>query len=216
VQLGERRAEYFAALVADWRQGARLQGLARRLLRRVWVVLRCISWILGLHVYWRYNQAARHHLRGRPGRSPRHLALELRAALELGMLTTWLTVACSLAAFRGLPRVRLRLALAQGLADTLSSSSRRTWSRSTPTASSFMLAPILTYLPSLLSWSCCPSAWRLIGGHFVYYQLANLNVGLAADHRRLLVLPRGGDHRRLTPATTSSPSSARCARRRSC
>ena len=42
----------------------------------------------------------------------------------------------------------------------------------------FMLAPILTYLPSLLSWVVLPFGVAVVGGHFVYYQLANLNVGL--------------------------------------
>jgi NADH-quinone oxidoreductase subunit H len=42
----------------------------------------------------------------------------------------------------------------------------------------FMLAPFLVYLPSLLSWVVLPFGVALVYGHYVYYQLTDLNVGL--------------------------------------
>jgi NADH-quinone oxidoreductase subunit H len=42
----------------------------------------------------------------------------------------------------------------------------------------FFIAPILTYLPSLLSWVVLPFGMAILNGHYVYYVLANINVGL--------------------------------------
>jgi NADH-quinone oxidoreductase subunit H len=42
----------------------------------------------------------------------------------------------------------------------------------------FTLAPILVYLPALLSWIVIPFGVAVIGGHYCYYIVQDLNVGL--------------------------------------
>jgi len=42
----------------------------------------------------------------------------------------------------------------------------------------FLLAPILVYLPALLSWIVIPFGVAAINGHYVYYVIKDLNIGL--------------------------------------
>lgn len=42
----------------------------------------------------------------------------------------------------------------------------------------FTLAPVLVYLPALLSWIVIPFGVAVIGGHYCYYMVQDLNVGL--------------------------------------
>jgi NADH-quinone oxidoreductase subunit H len=42
----------------------------------------------------------------------------------------------------------------------------------------YLLAPVLVYLPALLSWVVIPFGTAWVGGHIVYYTVQDLNVGL--------------------------------------
>jgi NADH-quinone oxidoreductase subunit H len=54
----------------------------------------------------------------------------------------------------------------------------------------YLLAPVLVYLPALLSWIVIPFGVAIIYGHYVYYVVQDLNVGLlliVADFALFLV-----------------------------
>jgi NADH-quinone oxidoreductase subunit H len=98
--------------------------------------------------------------------------------LGLGVFTANATVFCTFAAFIVYLIYVLGWVWRQGFADALKLFTKQDVIPLNADRFLFQIAPILTYLPSLLSWIVLPFGVALLNGHYIYYVLANINVGL--------------------------------------
>ena len=116
--------------------------------------------------------------------------LEYWAKLDFGKLVPYATIACTFAAFGVYLIYVCGWLWRQGFADALKLFVKEDVAPLNADRFLFFLAPALAYLPSLLSWVVIPFGVAAVAGHYIYYQLANLNVGLlliVADFSLFLV-----------------------------
>jgi NADH-quinone oxidoreductase subunit H len=105
-------------------------------------------------------------------------AVDQYTPLKLGALPGHLTVLCTFAAFLTWLAYVAGWLWRQGFADALKLFVKQDVVPLNADRFLFMFAPLMVYLPSLLSWVVLPFGVAIIQGHYVYYALANINVGL--------------------------------------
>jgi NADH-quinone oxidoreductase subunit H len=104
--------------------------------------------------------------------------LNLLPPLNFGRFTGWITVFCTFTAFGIYLIYVFGWLWRQGFADALKLFTKQDIIPLNADRFLFMLAPFLVYLPSLLSWVVLPFGVAILNGHYIYYVLANINVGL--------------------------------------
>ncbi len=98
--------------------------------------------------------------------------------LGLGVFTGHATVFCTFSAFFIWLIYVVGWVWRQGFADALKLFTKQDVIPLNADRFLFQIAPILTYLPSLLSWIVLPFGVAILNGHYIYYVLANINIGL--------------------------------------
>jgi NADH-quinone oxidoreductase subunit H len=93
-------------------------------------------------------------------------------------LLGYITVGCTFLAFAIYLIYVFGYYWRQGLADTLKIFSKEDIVPLNADRLLFTMAPILVYVPALLSWIVIPFGVAVIGGHYCYYMVQDLNVGL--------------------------------------
>jgi NADH-quinone oxidoreductase subunit H len=107
-----------------------------------------------------------------------------------GNSLTVVTVVCSLLAFLIYMVYMLGWYWRQGLADAVKLFFKEDISPLNADRFLFLAAPILVYVPALISWIVIPFGVAIIGGHYCYMVIQDLNVGLLliiADFAMFLV-----------------------------
>ena len=95
-----------------------------------------------------------------------------------GRTLTIVTAACTFLAFGIYLVYMFGYYWRQGLADALKIFAKEDVVPLNADRFLFTLAPVLVYLPALLSWIVIPFGVAIIGGHYCYYMVQDLNVGL--------------------------------------
>lgn len=104
--------------------------------------------------------------------------IEYWTPLDFGRLVPYLTVACTFTAFGIYLVYMCGWYWRQGFFDTIKLFFKEDVVPLNADRFLFLIAPMLVYLPALLSWIVLPFGVAALGGHYMYYVVQDLNIGL--------------------------------------
>lgn len=106
------------------------------------------------------------------------IVFEYLPKVDFGSFVPYLTVACTFTAFGVYLVYMFGWYWRQGLFDTIKLFFKEDVVPLNADRFLFLVAPMLVYLPALLSWVVLPFGVAALGGHYLYYVVQDLNIGL--------------------------------------